>query len=336
MHSFEQTQCAMSTFKKTLTAGLFYLILVCFTSAGAAPPQQSKPDLKIAVNVTTIESFPLFAAVDAMSANTAGPRVELISAPNGRFAMTQLLSGAADAATGSETQALLNSVADPRLRIVLTLSECRYRIIVRKSAGIRRVSDLRGKAVAVTANTSSQYYLSQMMRKAGLKESDVRLVVLEGQEMPTALEKRTVDAVSIWEPHAQHSLKILGADAGVLEDPSAYTERFNLNTRTDVLSDPAKRRALMALMQEIARASNRIRTRPAEVIPSLAPKVGLPAETVTAVWPQFKFPAALSNGLRGLMSEVEPWAAALQKRPPQSPHDLDALIDSSLAAEALR
>ena len=85
-----------------------------------------------------------------------------------------------------------------------------------------------------------------MLRKAGLKESDVRMVILEGQEMPAALEKRTVDAVSIWEPHAQHSLEMLGADAGVLEDPAPYTERFNLNTRTDVLSDPAKRRAMAA------------------------------------------------------------------------------------------
>jgi sulfonate transport system substrate-binding protein len=162
------------------------------------------------------------------------------------------------------------------------------------------------------------------------------LVALEGQEMPAALEKRTVDAVSIWEPHAQHSLETLGADAVILEDPAAYTERFNLNTRTDVLSNPAKRRAMAALMQEIARASNRLRTRPAELISLLAPKVALPAQTVTAVWPQFKFPASISNGLRTVMSEVEPWAAAIQKRAPQSQRERDALIDNTLAAEALR
>src|SRR5262249_1746225 len=158
-----------------------------------------------------------------------------------RSAMAQLVSGAVDAATGSETQALLNSVAEPRIRIILTLAECRYRIVARRSAGIRRVSDLRGKAVAITANTSSEYFLSGMLQKAGLAPSDVRTVPLEGQDMPSALDKRSVDAVSIWEPHAQNSLRAIGNDAVILEDPAAYTERFNLNTRTDVLADSAKR-----------------------------------------------------------------------------------------------
>src|SRR5262249_8072543 len=74
--------------------------------------------LKIAVNTTTIESFPILAAAGKVSG------VELLPVQNGRNAMAQLVSGAADAATGSETQALLNSVSDPRIRIVLTLSEC--------------------------------------------------------------------------------------------------------------------------------------------------------------------------------------------------------------------
>src|SRR5262245_60954047 len=108
------------------------------------------PDIKIAVNSTTIESFPVFAAAEALPT-----QIQLIRSPSGRNAMSQLLNGEVDAATGSETQALLNSVADPRIRIILTLAECRYRIIARRSAGIRRITDLRGKKVAATINTSS-------------------------------------------------------------------------------------------------------------------------------------------------------------------------------------
>ena len=134
--------------------------------------------------------------------------------------MSQLLSGAADLATGSETQALLNSVTEPRLRIVLTLAECRYRIIARRSAGIRRVADLRGKKVAVTVNTSSQYFLHRLLLGAHVGDADVQLVGLEGQDMPAALENRTVDAVSIWEPHAENAFRAIGSDAVVFEDGS--------------------------------------------------------------------------------------------------------------------
>jgi sulfonate transport system substrate-binding protein len=156
------------------------------------------PDLKIAVNSTTIESFPVFAAAEALF-----PQIQLVRSPSGRNAMSQLLNSEVDAATGSETQALLNSVADPRIRIIVTLAECRYRIIARRSAGIRRIADLKGKKVAATINTSSHYYLSGMLRRVQLKESDIEFVALEGQAMPAALQDHNVDAVSIWEPHAQ-------------------------------------------------------------------------------------------------------------------------------------
>ena len=280
------------------------------------------------MNATIIESFPVFA--------TADQRIQLVQAPNGRNAMAQLLSGAVDAATGSETQALLNSVGDPRIRIVMTLSECRYRIIARRSAGIRRVADLRGKKIAATMNTSSQYYLAEMLRTANVRESDAVLIPLEGPEMPAALKSGAVDAVAIWEPHAQNSLEALGNDAVVLENPSVYTERFNLNTRTDVLTDPARRLVLMRFLQAIAAASARIRSRPSELIPSLAPRIDLAEKTVVAVWPQFRFPSSLSNRLRASLSEVEPWVAMAQKRQPRSRRELETLIDGSLLAESQR
>ena len=148
--------------------------------------------------------------------------------------MAQLVSGEVDAATGSETQALLNSVAEPRIRIIVTLSECRYRIIARRSAGIRRIADLRGKRGAATIDTSSQYYLAEMLRHAHVEEAEVRIVATEGQDMRAALQMHSVDSVSIWEPHAQNSLEALGKDAIIFEDPSVYTEHFNLNTRSEI------------------------------------------------------------------------------------------------------
>jgi len=295
----------------------------------AAMATTAEPQLKIAVNTTTIESFPVFLAAESLLA--AGDQsVQLVMAPNGRAAMSDLISGSVDAATGSETQALLNSVADPRIRIVLTLSECRYRIVARRSAGIRRVSDLRGKRVAVTMNTSSQLYLASMLRTANLRESDVQLVPQEGQEMAAALKSGSVDAVAIWEPHAQNSLEAISKDAVVFEDSSVYTEQFNLNTRSDVLSDPARRLALKRFVQAVNAASARIRKRPQGLIASLAPHVGLTERTVSAVWRQFSFPATLSNELRTSLEQVEPWIAETQKRQPRPRSQLVSLIDSSL------
>src|SRR5512135_324129 len=158
-------------------------LIVCLAFAAAAPAQ-----IKIAVNATTIESAPIFLAERT-------PGVQIVPVPNGRVAMAELLKGNVDAATGSETQMLLNSIAEPGIRVVLTLAEAQYRIIGRRSAGIRRVEDLRGKKVAATVNTSSLYFLREMLRTARLLESDVHFVNLEGPNMPAALKRGDVDAV---------------------------------------------------------------------------------------------------------------------------------------------
>jgi len=308
-------------------SSLLARITLCLFALSAVVSAQTQTTLKVAVNSTTIESFPVFAAVDSL------PSVEIVPTDNGRNAMARLVAGSVDVATGSETQALLNSVMDTRIRIILTLSECRYRVVARRSAGIQRIADLRGKKVAATLNTSSAYYLSRMLAKVHVDESGVQVVAMEGQAMPAALAKRDVDAVSIWEPHAQNSLEAVAGDFVILEDPAAYTERFNFNTRTDVLSDPAKRAALGSLIEEIARVSARLRTESSEIIPSLAPKVNTPVRTVMAVWPQFKFPAAISEGLQASLEEVEPWVAATQKRKPRTNNDLSVLIDRSLTAK---
>jgi NitT/TauT family transport system substrate-binding protein len=296
-------------------------LIVCLAFAAAASAQ-----IRIAVNATTIESAPIFLAERT-------PGVQIVPVPNGRAAMAQLLNGSADAATGSETQALINSTAEPGIRIVLTLAEARYRIVARRSAGIRRVEDLRGKKVAATINTSSQYFMREMLRTAGLRESDIRFVNLEGPDMPAAIKRGDVDAVAIWEPHAQNSLEALGSDAVVFENSSAYRERFNLNTTTKTLNDPDKRRALVDFVRAVLRASERIRREPGQARVSLAPFIGTQPGIIQRVWNQFRFPANLPGDLPAVIGQVEVFVAAIQNRPPRPQ---TALIDPSVLAEARR
>jgi sulfonate transport system substrate-binding protein len=284
--------------------------------------------IKIAVNSTTIESAPIFLAERA-------PGVDLVPVPNGRVAMERLLHGNVDAATGSETQMLLNSIAEPGIRVIVTLAEARYRIIARRSAGIRQIEDLRGKKVAATANTSSQYYLREMLRKAGmLLDSDIRFVNLEGPDMPAALKRGDVDAVAIWEPHAQNSLEALGSDAVDLQNPSVYRERFNLNTTTKVLRDPGKRRALVSFLRAVMRASDLARRQPIQARALLAPFIGTPEGTIAHAWNRFSFNANLPGDLPEVLGNVEIFVAAVQYRQPRPRASLAPLIDPSLLNEA--
>jgi len=289
----------------------------------------AQAEIRIAVNATTIESAPVF-----LTERT--PDVRLVPVPNGRAAMAQLLNGSVYAATGSETQALINSTAEPGIRIICTLAEARYRIIARRSAGIRRVEDLRGKKVAATVNTSSQYFLTQMLRTSGLSDLDIRFVNLEGRAMPAALKRGDVDAVAIWEPHAQNSLEALGRDAVVLQNSSVYRERFNLNTTTRVLKDATKRRQLTDFVRAVILASERAHSQVHQAVTFLAPAINTEERTIERVWNQFRFPANLAEDLPSVLGSVEVFVAGQQNRQPRPQAALTALIDPSLLGEAKR
>ena len=286
---------------------------------------QRSSTLRLAVNTTTIESAPLFVAAE-------GPAGATLRVSSGGIA--QLVSLEADAATNSSTQAVLRSVANPNLRIVLTVAECFYRVVGRRSAGIRQVADLRAKRIGTPVNTSAHFYLAKMLRGANLTEADVTVVALAQNEMAAALEKGTVDAVSIWEPWAQYSIEAIGSDAVVLENRSIYRELFNLNTTADILSDPAKRSAIVDLVRATISSSDQVRRSPAAIRPLLVSKVNVREETSTAVWGQFRFPATLPEDLLEVLVEEETWAAAAQKRAPRSRTALSTLIERNVLIEA--
>ena len=282
--------------------------------------------LRFAVNMTTIESAPVFLAAE-------GPSGAGIGVSSGGIPL--LVSGEADAATNAETQALLRSAASPNLRIVLTVAECYYRIVARRSAGISRLSDLKGKKVGTSLSTSAHYFLSKMARTAGVSETDVTAVAVPLPDMPAAIKRGDVDAIAIWEPQAHNSEQALGADAIVFQDRSVYRELFNLNTTAEVLADPARRRALVAAVARIVTASEQVTSRPPSVWPLVSSKINVPQPTISAVWSHFRFAGGLPRDLLDVMVEEERWVAGVQKREPRARPAIEQLVDATVLRDAV-
>jgi sulfonate transport system substrate-binding protein len=280
--------------------------------------------LRVGINLTTIETLPIYLAAE-------GPSGDAIELAGG--AIPSLTAGKADAATNAETQAILRSTADPEIRVILTVAEYSYHIVARRSSGIRSAADLRGKKIATSLNSSAHFYIVKTLRAVGLSESDVTVVGIPPPDMPAALARGDVDAVSIWEPAAAKSAEALGADAIILQGPP-YRERFNLNTTAGVAADPAKRAALVALLRSIIRTSQDVRDHPERVQPLIAEKLKLPTQLVSTTWNLFHFPASVPEDLLETMVEQEPWLAEKQNRAPRPREAIAALIDPSLWQEA--
>ncbi len=82
-----------------------------------------------------------------VAANSFYP--QKIEVPSG--GVVSITSGAADLATNAETQLLRESIANPDLRIVVTVSESFYRLVARRSAGISEIVGPEGQARARAA-----------------------------------------------------------------------------------------------------------------------------------------------------------------------------------------
>ena len=74
-------------------------------------------------------------------------------------------------------------------------------LLVTKASGIKSVADLKGKEVAYHKGSSSHLYLTTILKKAGLKDADVKSVEMKASEAASALMAGKVPAAVTWEPH---------------------------------------------------------------------------------------------------------------------------------------
>ena len=247
-----------------------------------------------------------------------------------------LVDRTADVATNSETQVLLRSVENPDLRIVMTVAEGHYRIVARRSAGIRRVG---GSAWKESRRPGE--HVGRVLPLEDAADGEARRTGRHGRpdargrhgrrhETRRRRRRRGLGA------RRAGRVAALGDDAIVFQDPKVYRELFNLNTTAGVLGDPAKRRVLVDVVRAIAAASRDVRARPADVRPLLSSRINVPQATIATVWRHFRFPTSLPPDILDVLVEEEQWVAARQKRSPRARAQLQSLIDDSVLREATK
>lgn len=245
-----------------------------------------------------------------------------------------LTSGMSDIATNAETQLLRESVDNPDLRVIFTVVESHYRIVARKSQGIRKLADLKGKRIAVPRNTSANYFLYKMLATAKLTEADITFA--PATDMTQALVDRKIDAIAMWDPETAKAIAAIGDDAITFQNPKVYRELFNLNTTAKVLADPAKHRAVVEFLRSLITAIDKMKAHPQEFWPYISTKVNCPVDLLEKSWPELHHNQNIAPDLLNVMVEEEKWVAKERNRTPRTRAQLATLIDGSILKEALQ
>jgi len=292
-----------------------------------APPTPLAPDAPFTVAVAT-------AVVEAATVYMAkeGPFGSQFQYING--GVRTLQNNGAHAAGNATTQMLVVLRDNPKVRLLFTLVDGNYRIVAKRSAGISKLADLKGKRVVTPRNTSAHYHLVALLRTAGLQESDVTIVSAPATAMAAAVAKGDADAISMWEPESQNTMELLGRDAITFQDNKVYRELYSVYSTTDVLNDARRRKELVAFVRELITQTANLRKEPAKYFDLISRVTKHPAPQIARSWEHHGFPLAVAPDLLNILVEEEKWVAAGQSRPPRSRAELAGFIDTSIIEEA--
>lgn len=239
----------------------------------------------------------------------------------------------ADLAANAETQFLRATVAHPDGRYLFTVVEGIYRIVARKSKGIAHETDLKGKRIATYPGTSAAFYLRKVLERSGLTEKDVTIVQLPPKACAEALIAGTVDAMSMWEPHAEDAIRTIGADVITFQPADGYREVYSLYATTATLDNPTKRAQIVAYVREMILACKQGTTDPGPIQELLSKATGRTKEDIAAAW-NYNLLCDTSPNILDVLVEEENWLAAQDGRTPRTRQQIAALIDSSVLHEA--
>ncbi|KQC38163.1 ABC transporter substrate-binding protein [Frankia sp. ACN1ag] len=307
-----------------VAAGLAVTLAACGSDSGggssaaaspAAASASSGPDLSgVTLRVAT---YPAAIGGDEALLKAAGLldtpyKVRFQTYPDGGAQTGAVNQGSADLARGSGVANVLIAAGGTKPNFVsvatLRLPTSLQWTVAKK--GITSIADLRGKKVAYTKNTTTQYFLLKQLASAGLTFKDIQPVPLTPADGLSALLGGSVDALAGFGKTVQVAVakgNPILADGGPILKGSLGGLVGAYNAYTSDLDDPAKSAAIADYIGRIEASFAWTRAHPAEWDKITATNTNQPLESVTA---NFK---ASENSANSAVGPVDPKALTDQQ-----------------------
>ncbi len=194
--------------------------------------------------------------------------------------MDAFSAGKIDAVTMTNGDALVTGAAGGKSVMVMLTDYSNGNDMIIGKPGVRSLKDLKGKKVSVEVGLVEHLLLLNGLKKAGMKESDVKLVNAKTNEMPQMLTASDVAAVGAWQPIAGQAMK------GVPGAKPLYTSADEPGLIYDVLAvNPASAKQRKADWVKVVKVWDKVvayindpKTQP-DAVKIMAARVGVSPET---------------------------------------------------------
>jgi ABC-type nitrate/sulfonate/bicarbonate transport system substrate-binding protein len=226
----------------------------------------------------------------------------------GKAALKSMVENNADFATAAETPIMFSVLAGDGIFVIANIeaSSTNNAIVARKSAGIAAPGDLKGKRIAFTPGTTSDFFLDSILTANGLTRKDIRPVALKPEEMQDAVMAMKVDAVSVWNYPLTQIKQQLGPEGTIFYDREIYTETFNVAARQDFVKNNPK--AVEHFLRALIKAENFVVKNPGEAQAIMFAATKVDKWLIREVWTAFNYHVKLDQTLLIALEDETRWA----------------------------
>jgi len=291
--------------KSSLSLALIATLMAC----QKPQTQNAEPPQKISVAYTfQPQSTLVHIAVAKGYFAEEGLDVQPLMHTYGKAALQSVVENKADFATVAETPVMFNVLKGEKIFVIANIeaSSMNNAIVARKNAGITTPKDLKGKRIAFTPGTTSDFFLDSLLTANGLTRKDIQPIGLKPEEFQDAIMEKKVDAVSTWNYPLTQIKQRLGADGIIFYDREIYTETFNIAVRQDFVQknpDTVKR-----FLRALIKAENFVTQSPDEAQSIMSAATNIDQSLIHEVWNAFNYHVVLDQTLLLTLEDETRWA----------------------------
>jgi len=298
---------------------------IWFTVSEYSVPEEQRT-VRVAVSRTPL-STPIYIADALGFFDDVGLKVELVEVIGGGRSFERVMSGQAEFGASSDSVIVFKGLIRNDFVNLATFvqSDNDVKIIAAEDNGIRDAADLRGKKVAVTKGSASEYFLTLWLGVSGVDASQVQMINSNPEDMGKALENGEVDAIVPWEPYGYEVVRQFAGKAKVFQTKGLYPLTFNLIARKDYAQNNSEvsRRFLKALDMAIEHIS----LAPHEAQQTMRKRLRLDQDFIRWVWTDYLFKLSLGRSLLLTLESQARWALQSGQFAGMPSPDFSTMID---------
>nr|MDA3834027.1 NrtA/SsuA/CpmA family ABC transporter substrate-binding protein [Spirochaetales bacterium] len=253
-------------------------------------------------------SIPVYFATEQGYFAVEGLDITIKEYDSGKLATKAMFDDEVNIATVADMPIVFNSFKrqDFCIFTTFTASYNFVRIVGRKDKGLKSVTDLKGKKIGMNRGTSSHFYLGSFLTDNELSTTDVETVDKNTQDLPDVLQRGEVDAISVWQPYREQTIKALGDNAILFPSREICRVTFSLAGKKNFVKEHQE--VQKKLIRAFAKAAIFIRENRRESQDIISKEFNLENEIINTLWDDYIFGTFLDQALLIGLDDIARWA----------------------------